>query len=34
MEETNTTKRVISEGLEKILYDEFPVLDHGFIRVI
>ncbi len=34
MEEVNTTKRVISAGLEKILYDEFPVLDHGFIRVI
>lgn len=29
-----TTKRVISAGLEKILYDAIPVLDHGFIRVV
>ncbi len=30
----NTTKRVISPGLEKILYKAIPVLDHGFVRVV
>jgi thymidylate synthase (FAD) len=30
----NTTKRVTSPELEKILYDAIPILDHGFIRVI
>jgi thymidylate synthase (FAD) len=30
----NTTKRVISPELEKILYEAIPVLDHGFIRVV
>ena len=30
----NTTKRVTSSELEKILYEAIPVLDHGFIRVI
>jgi len=30
----NTTKRVISPELEKILYEAIPVLDHGFVRVI
>jgi thymidylate synthase (FAD) len=30
----NTTKRVTSPELEKILYDAIPVLDHGFIRVV
>ena len=30
----NVTKRVVSEELEKILFDAIPVLDHGFIRVI
>jgi len=30
----NTTKRVTSQELEKILYDAFPVLDHGFVRVV
>ena len=30
----NSTKRVTSEELEKILYDAIPVLDHGFIRVV
>ncbi|MGV3279026.1 FAD-dependent thymidylate synthase [Rickettsiales bacterium LUAb2] len=29
-----TTKRDVSEELEAILYDELPLLDHGFIRVI
>jgi thymidylate synthase (FAD) len=30
----NTTKRVTSPELEKILYDAIPVLDHGFVRVV
>ena len=30
----NTTKRVTSLELEKILYEAMPVLDHGFIRVV
>jgi thymidylate synthase (FAD) len=30
----NSTKRVTSIELEKILYDAIPVLDHGFIRVV
>jgi len=30
----NTTKRVTSSELEKVLYDAMPVLDHGFIRVV
>lgn len=28
------TKREVSPALEDILYQEFPVLDHGFVRVI
>lgn len=32
--ETVQTKRVISSGLESILYNTISVLDHGFIRVI
>lgn len=28
------TRREISPGLEEVLYQEFPVLDHGFVRVI
>lgn len=32
--QSNTTKRVTSPELEKILYEAIPVLDHGFIRVI
>ncbi|MDW9590535.1 FAD-dependent thymidylate synthase [Sinorhizobium meliloti] len=28
------TRRTVSEGLEEILYQAIPVLDHGFIRVI
>jgi thymidylate synthase (FAD) len=32
--QNNTTKRVISPELEKVLYEAIPVLDHGFIRVI
>jgi len=30
----NTTKRVTSPELEKILYEVLPVLDHGFVRVV
>ena len=30
----NTTKRVTSPELEKVLYDAMPVLDHGFVRVV
>jgi len=30
----NSTKRVTSPELEKILYEVLPVLDHGFIRVV
>ena len=30
----NTTKRVTSPELEKILYGVLPVLDHGFVRVV
>ena len=30
----NSTKRVTSHELEKILYEAIPILDHGFIRVI
>lgn len=32
--QSNTTKRVTSPELEKVLYEAVPVLDHGFIRVI
>ena len=32
--QSNTTKRVTSPELEKVLYEVIPVLDHGFIRVI
>ena len=33
-EQKNSTKRVTSPELEKILYEAIPVLDHGFIRVV
>ncbi|MBA3814372.1 MAG: FAD-dependent thymidylate synthase [Alphaproteobacteria bacterium] len=33
-QQTETTRREISSGLEEVLYQEFPVLDHGFVRVI
>lgn len=32
--QTEPTRREISPGLEEVLYQEFPVLDHGFVRVI
>ncbi|MBY0501585.1 MAG: FAD-dependent thymidylate synthase [Alphaproteobacteria bacterium] len=28
------SRREVSPGLEDVLYDAFPVLDHGFVRVI
>lgn len=28
------TKRAVSPGVEKILYQSIPVLDHGFVRVV
>ncbi len=31
---TETTRRATSPGLEEILYEIIPVLDHGFIRVV
>ena len=30
----NITRRQVSEGLEEILYEVIPVLDHGFLRVV
>jgi thymidylate synthase (FAD) len=33
-ENSNTTIRPVADGIEKILYQVFPVLDHGFIRVV
>lgn len=32
--EENKTKRAVSHGIEKYLYEPIKVLDHGFIRVI
>ena len=32
--QNNSTKRVTSPELEKILYEAMPVLDHGFVRVV
>lgn len=32
--QTYPTRRTIAPGLEDILYEPFPVLDHGFVRVI
>jgi thymidylate synthase (FAD) len=32
--EANVTRRVTSQGLEQILYEVLPVLDHGFVRVL
>lgn len=32
--QTYSTRRDISQGLEEILYEAFPVLDHGFVRVM
>ena len=30
----NKTIRPVAEGIEKILYQVFPALDHGFVRVV
>ena len=32
--QTYATRRVVSPGLEDVLYQAFPVLDHGFVRVM
>jgi thymidylate synthase (FAD) len=32
--QSNSTKRVTSPELEKVLYEAIPVLDHGFVRVV
>ena len=32
--QSNSTKRVTSPQLEKILYEALPALDHGFVRVV
>jgi len=32
--EANVTRRVTSQGLEQILYEVLPVLNHGFVRVL
>ncbi len=32
--ETAATRRAVAPGLEEVLYQAFPVLDHGFVRVI
>lgn len=31
---TNPTARATVEGVEKLLYEPIPVLDHGFVRVV
>lgn len=33
-EETKPTYRAVSPELEEILYKPFPVLDHGFVRIV
>ena len=32
--QSNSTKRVTVQELEKILYEALPALDHGFVRVV
>ena len=32
--QTRQTRRVVSDGMEEHLYTAYPVLDHGFVRVI
>ncbi len=32
--QSNPTLRAVSEGMERHLYTAYPVLDHGFVRVI
>ena len=31
---TQSTLRAVSQGMEDHLYTAYPVLDHGFVRVI
>ena len=33
-EQRSQTRRVTVPGLEEILYEPLPVLDHGFVRVV
>src|ERR1035441_5515559 len=33
-EQSAPTRRAVSPGLEAILYEAMPVLDHGFVRVV
>ncbi|MBN9672170.1 FAD-dependent thymidylate synthase [Roseibium aggregatum] len=33
-EATAPTRRTVSAGIEEILYEAIPVLDHGFVRVV
>jgi len=33
-EQSAPTRRVVAQGLEAILYEAIPVLDHGFVRVV
>ena len=33
-DQKNVTRRPISQGMEQNLYTAFPVLDHGFVRVV
>lgn len=33
-QDTLTTRRPVSQALEEVLGQEFPVLDHGFVRVV
>lgn len=33
-EQRTSTRRDVSEGMEELLYTAFPVLDHGFVRVV
>jgi thymidylate synthase (FAD) len=33
-QETSPTLRPVSPGIEQMLHEIFPVLDHGFVRVV
>ena len=33
-ENSSKTIRPVAPGIEKILYEVFPALDHGFVRVV
>ena len=32
--DTHPTRRAVADGIEPLLYETLPVLDHGFVRVI